>query len=65
MKKRTIGMLLMLTAIAMLGFQIGATAKYQDSRYIFLMPIAMVLLFGGLFLWFRDINSKKKEAKEQ
>jgi uncharacterized membrane protein YfcA len=60
MKIRNIGMLLMLAAIGLLGFQIGATAKYQDSRYTFLMPIAICLLLIGMFLWFRDITRTKK-----
>ncbi len=60
MKSRTIGMTLMICAIALLGFQIGATAKYQDNRYVFILPVAIALLLVGLFLWFRDVARKKQ-----
>jgi len=60
MKTRTIGLLLMLAAIVAIGIQIGATAKYQDSRYAFLLPIGICLLLVGMFLWFRDIARAKK-----
>jgi uncharacterized membrane protein YfcA len=62
MKTHTIGMVLMLAAIGIIGFQIGATAKYQDSRYIFLLPIGICLLLIGMFFWYRDlIRAKKKD----
>ena len=63
MKTRNIGMLLMLVAIGMLGFQIGATAKYEDNRYLFLMPVAIGFLLVGMFLWFRDISKRKKKEE--
>lgn len=62
MKKSTIGILLMLAAIAVMGFQIGATAKYQDNRYVFLLPIGIALLLIGGVIWFKGIaDSRKKD----
>jgi uncharacterized membrane protein YfcA len=61
MKKHHIGLVLMLAGIGVMGFQIGATAKYQDSRYIFLMPIGIGLLLVGMFLWFRNVAKAKQE----
>lgn len=50
----------MLLAIVTMGIQIGATAKYEDSRYAFLLPVGIVFLILGLFLWLRGIAGKKK-----
>lgn len=63
MKKKHIGLVFMVAAIGILGIQIGATAKYQDSRYIFLLPIAIGLLLVGMFLWFRSVAEGKKEGE--
>lgn len=58
MRSRNIGMLLMFCAIGLMGYQIGATAKNQNNDLFFLMPIGVVFLLVGMFLWFRDIRKK-------
>ncbi|MEM9929188.1 MAG: hypothetical protein AAF840_05180 [Bacteroidota bacterium] len=60
MKKRTLGLMLMLAAIGIMGFQIGATAKHQETTYFFLIPIGLACLVVGLPLWYSDISKTKK-----
>ncbi|OAV44822.1 hypothetical protein [Lewinella sp. 4G2] len=68
MKTQNIGFVLMIIAIGLIGFQIGATAKHEDNRYFYLLPIAMAFLLTGMFLWMRvalKSKSKTNDASEE
>ena len=64
MKTSTIGMVVMLIAIGIIGFQIGATAKYQDNRYVSLLPVGIAVLMVGMLLVFRGAADKGKKESE-
>lgn len=64
MKKHTTGLLLMLLGIAVIGVQIGATAKYQSSNWSLLLPVGIILLLIGMYFWYHELihPGKKKEG---
>ncbi len=64
MKTSTIGMIVMLIAIGIIGFQIGATAKYQDNRYASLLPVGIAVLMVGMLLVFREAGKGKNKSEE-
>lgn len=59
MQSKKIGIVLMLAAIAVIGVQIGITAKTQSNDYSFLLPVGIALLLGGMFLVFRNVTKEK------
>ena len=56
---KKIALALMVLSIALMGFQIGATAKNGTNEYFYFLPIAMALLIGGLILWMREVRKNK------
>ncbi|MEM6769525.1 MAG: hypothetical protein AAF597_02975 [Bacteroidota bacterium] len=60
-----LGMLLMITAIGLMAFHIGYTAKTGSPDYFFLIPLGMGLMVVGMLLWYRWVLQKKKEAAEE
>ena len=56
---KKIALALMLLSIALMGFQIGATAKNGTNEYFFLLPLGIALLIGGLVLWMREMRKNK------